>query len=76
MHVPDRPPPAVDAFPRRRKGLSMPVSRTCFGLAVSAVAVAAASLAVAFTGTASTASTLGASVVERGRYFVGAAAAA
>jgi hypothetical protein len=61
MHVHDRPPPGVDAFPRSKEALSMPVSRTRPVLAVSAVAVAAASLAVAFDGTASTAGTVGAS---------------
>jgi endo-1,4-beta-xylanase len=53
----------------------MPVSRTRFVLAVSAVAVAAATLAVAFNGTASAASTLGASAAEHGRYFGTAIAA-
>ena len=53
----------------------MSVRRTRVVLAVSAVAVAAATVAVAFNGTASAASTLGASAAEHGRYFGTAIAA-
>jgi endo-1,4-beta-xylanase len=53
----------------------MPVSRTRVALAVSAVAVAAATFAVVVNGPASAASTLGASAAERGRYFGTAIAA-
>src|SRR5687767_8931207 len=53
----------------------MPVRRTRAVLAVSAVAVAVAAIAAAFSGTASAASTLGASAAEHGRYFGTAIAA-